>query len=139
MDKRNDQQMTKLKTRIIELENEIERLKDEKTSTQSYEALQSELNRIKVLHENTLVALLKTAFHNIEDDARNFLIKIQGLDNQGVADVAWQFFQDNKITPSKRGRHICNVLKAAQLYSATEQNWNAAYRKKEKKLGLQRR
>ena len=139
MDKRKDNEIAEYKKRILKLQNEIEELKEEKTSTQSYEALQSELNRIKVLHENTLVALLQPAFYKIESEARNFLRKIQGLDNQDVTDVAWQFFQEKKITPSKKGHFIWNILKAAQLYSATEQNWNAAFRKKEEKLELQGR
>ena len=114
---------------IQELKDEIEELEKEDDSSKSSENLESELNRIKEIHENTLVALLKPAFFNIEDDARDFLRRIQGLDNQGVTDVAWQFLHDNKITPSKKGRFIWTVLKAANLYNATEQNWTGALRK----------
>lgn len=114
---------------IQELKDEIEDLKEENDSSKSNEHLESELNRIKAIHEDTLVALLKPAFFNIEDDTRDFLKRIQGLDNQGVTDVAWQFLHDNKITSSKRGRFIWTVLKAAKIYNATEQNWTAALRK----------
>lgn len=114
---------------IQELKDEIEELEKEDDSSKSSENLESELNRIKEIHENTLVALLKPAFFNIENDARDFLRRIQGLDNQGVTDVAWQFLHDNKITPSKKGRFIWTVLKAANLYNATEQNWTGALRK----------
>lgn len=114
---------------IQEQEEEIKRLKEEKLSNKSDEQFKKELNRIKEKHEDTLVALLKPAFFNIEDDAREFLSRIHGLDNQGVTDVAWQFLHDKKITPSKKGRFIWNVLTAAKLYNATEQNWTAALRK----------
>lgn len=114
---------------IQELKDEIEDLKEENDSSKLNEHLESELNRIKAIHEDTLVALLKPAFFNIEEDAKDFLRRIQGLDNQGVTDVAWQFLHDKKITPSKKGRFIWNILTAAKLYNATEQNWTAALRK----------
>ena len=87
------------------------------------------MNRIKEIHENTLVVLLKPAFYNIEDDARDFLRRIQGLDNQGVTDVARQFYHDKKISESKKGRFIWRILTAAKMYDRVEQNWTAALRK----------
>lgn len=114
---------------IQELQNEIASLKEKIASNKSDEHFKTELNRIKEIHENTLVALLKPAFYNIEDDARDFFRRIQGLDNQSVTDLALQFLHDKKISPSKKGRFIWNVLKAAKLYNATEQNWTAALRK----------
>lgn len=129
MDKSIDHDISKYKAQIQELQDENKRLKNRKIYIDSDKELERELDRIKVLHEDTLVALLKPAFYNIENDARDFLKKIQGLDNQGVTDVAWQFLQDKKITPNKKGRGIWEILKAAKLYSATEQNWTAALRK----------
>lgn len=111
------------------MKEENKRLEEERVPTKSDEHFKSEMNRIKAIHEDTLVALLKPAFYNIEDDARAFLRRIQGLDSQGVTDAAWQFLHDKKIMPSKKGRFIWNVLKAAKLYTATEQNWTAALRK----------
>lgn len=58
---------------IQELQNEIASLKEKIASNKSDEHFKTELNRIKEIHENTLVALLKPAFYNIEDDARDFL------------------------------------------------------------------
>ena len=114
---------------IDELRAEIARLKEAKDSTKSDEQYNIEINRLKGVHEDTLVKLLKPAFFNIEDDARDFLKRIQGLDNQGVTDVARQFLHDRKITPSKKGRFIWNILTAAKLYTCVEQNWTAALRK----------
>ena len=112
-----------------ELEEENEQLKEENASTKKDESLKSELNRLKAIHEDTLVALLKPAFYNSDADARDFIRRINGLDNQGVTDVARQFLQDRKITPSKKGRFIWNILTAAKLYDCVEQNWTTALRK----------
>ena len=109
-----------------ELEEENEQLKEENASTKKDESLKSELNRLKAIHEDTLVALLKPAFYNSDADARDFIRRINGLDNQGVTDVARQFLQDRKITPSKKGRFIWNILTAAKLYDCVEQNWTTA-------------
>ena len=57
------------------------------------------------------------------------MIKIQGLDNQGVTDVARQFYHDKKICESKKGRFIWRILTAAKMYDRVEQNWTAALRK----------
>lgn len=108
---------------IAELREEVERLKEEKASTKSDDQLKSELNRIKAIHEDTLVALLKPAFYNIEDDTRDFLRRIQGLDNMGVASVARQFVKEKKIIPHHKKTFIWKILNAAKLYDATQQNW----------------
>ena len=120
----NDEKIEEQAQTIQELQNEIASLKEQIASNKS-----TELNRIKEIHENTLVALLKPAFYNIEDDARDFLRRIQGLDNQGVTDVARQFYHDKKISESKKGRFIWRILTAAKMYDRVEQNWTAALRK----------
>ena len=139
----SDGEVSELQTCIAELEGEnanlpaeVERLQhgneqlmQEGPVREIDEQLRTELDRLKKLHEDMLVELLKPVFYNIEEDARRFLRRIEGLDNQGVTDVARQFLKENKITPSKKGRPIWLYLHAAKLYTATEQNWTAAMRK----------
>ena len=112
------------------LRTEIEQLKQaSQTSQENPEIHKAPTKELNTNIEEMLVELLKPAFYNIEDDARDFLRRINGLDNQGVTDVARQFVKDKKITPSKKGRFIWQYLHAAKLYHATEQNWTAAMRK----------
>lgn len=130
-DENIQQQLETAQKTIEEQTQTIQELNEKIASlnTKLDEQIDIELNRLKNLHEDTLVTLLKPAFYNFEDDARDFLRRIQGLDNQGVTDVARQFLEDRKIAPSKKGRFIWNTLFAAKLYSCVEQNWTAALRK----------
>ena len=123
--------------RIKELETEVRSLCDENEQLKEAEQapnmiinnLKNEIKRLKEDKENLLVELLKPAFFDFENDTRDFLRMIDGLDNQGVTDIARQFLKNRKIAPSKTGRPIWLYLHAAKLYSATEQNWTAAMRK----------
>lgn len=85
--------------------------------------LREKVEQLEREHEETLVALLKPAFYNIEDDVRDFLRRIQGLDNMGVASVARQFVKEKKIIPRHKKTFIWKILNAAKLYDATQQNW----------------
>lgn len=124
-----DDHITEMETEVISLRNKNEQLKEAgKIPDKNTDKLKDEIRRLNEANENLLVNLLTPAFYNIEDDARDFLEKIKGLDNKGVTDVARQFIKDRKITPSKKGRPIWLILQAAKLYDATEQNWTAAMR-----------
>lgn len=118
-------QNDELLNRISDLEEE---LREEKAKP-SGEELKRELKAQKEIHEAMIVELLQPAFYGTADNVREFLKTIQNLDNPGVTDVVRQWMKDNKILPSKKGRAIWKFLHAAKLYSATEQNWNAALRK----------
>jgi len=121
-------------SRIQELEKENEELRLQNEQLQQNENMQRAIQEIKRLkEENTtlLVGFLKPAFYNDEGYTRNFLKEIAGKDNQGVTDVARKWLHDGKITPSKKGRFIWDILRVAKLYDATEQNWTKAMRKKD--------
>lgn len=100
-------------------------------STKPEEAiLKEEIDRLKQKREDMLVELLLPSFYNIETDARRFVKQIDnGMDSDGVAEVARQYYLGNKIVKSKRGRSIWEILHAAKLYDKVEQNWTYQMRK----------
>lgn len=104
-------------------DNNQQQEEPQQRAEESDEQLRNELNQIKKDYEDTLVELLKPAFYNIDDDARDFLKRIRGLDSWGVVAVARQFVKDNKIIPRHKKSFIWKILKAAKLYDKTEQNW----------------
>ena len=121
--------------RNVELEERFDSTEEKDNEwLQQAEKLRRAIQEIQKLKEdrtNLLAAFLKPAFYNDEKDARDFLKEIAGKDNQGVTDVARKWLHDGKITPSKKGRFIWDILRVAKLYDATEQNWTAAMRKKD--------
>lgn len=122
--------------RIAEKDTKIESLKQlleqkEFRPTKPEEAiLKEEIARQKQKREDMLVELLLPSFYMIEADARSFVRKIDnGMDSDGVAEVARQYYLGNKIVKSKRGRSIWEILHAAKLYDKVEQSWTREMRK----------
>ena len=105
-----------------------EELREERAKTTDAQLIQ-QLKNQKEMHEAMIVELLQPAFYGTSDYVLEFLKDIKNLDSQGVTDVVRQRVKDNKILPSKKGRFMWQILKAAKLYDRTEQNWNAALRK----------
>ncbi|MBQ6751002.1 MAG: hypothetical protein IJR02_09610 [Bacteroidaceae bacterium] len=121
-----------LETRIHELENENKQLRLENEQLKSMSQAQSkdeEIERLEAEKESFIVELLTPIFYGDSRRASEFLNAIEGLDNQGVTDVARQWSKENMICPSQKGRKLWQILHAAKRYLATEQNWTAALRK----------
>lgn len=116
-DLRNENTTLRAENTALETENEQLRQAAEEAS-QDHSPEQWEKR-----WEDTVVALLKPAFWDNEDDARDFLNQIRGLDSIGVAAVARQFVKDNKIIPRHKKSFIWKILHAANLYDRVEQNW----------------
>ena len=75
-----------------------------------------------------IVELLKPIFYGSEDDVIDFLDLIKGKDDITITDIVHQWVKNKKITDKSKGRPLWQVLHAAKLYRATEQNWNTALR-----------
>jgi len=122
--------------RIAEKDAEIASLKQQLEqgafhSTKPEDAiLKEEIERQKQKREDMLVELLLPSFYNIEADARRFVKEIDnGMDSDGVAEVARRYYSSNKILKSKRGRSLWEILHAAKLYDKVEQSWTGQMRK----------
>ena len=114
----------RLKNEVYDLKSENEELRRESASDNKVKELEDKLMREKNLHRDTLIALLKPTFNDSETDARDFLEKIEGHDDEYVADVMNQFAKQEKVNPNRKKRRTWEILKAAKLYSAEERTWS---------------
>ncbi len=133
--KEQDTKIKQLQTEVKEKDAVIASLKQqlgqgEFHSTKSVEAiLKEEIERQKQKREDMLVELLRTSFY-VEDDARRFVKEIDnGMDSDGVAEVACRYCIGKKIIKDKRGRSLWKILHAAKLYDKVEQSWTRVMRK----------
>lgn len=119
----------RLENEVYDLKSENEELRRESASDNKVKELEDKLMREENLHRDTLIALLKPTFKGSETDARDFLEKIEGHDDEYVADVMNQFAKQGKVNPKRKKRRTWEILKAAKLYDSTEQNWSNHMRK----------
>lgn len=134
--KEQDTKIKQLQAEVKEKDAEIASLQQlleqkEFRSTKPEDAtLKEEIERLKQKREDMIVELLLPSFYGIEADARSFVRKIDnGMDSDGVAEVARRYYLDNKIIKSKRGRSLWEILHAAKLYDKVEQSWTREMRK----------
>lgn len=114
----------RLKNEVYDLKSENEELRRESASDNKVKELEDKLERTEKLHEDTLIALMTPTFNGSEKDARDFLEKIKGLDDEGVADVMNQYATAKKVAPKRKKSRTWEILKAAKLYSAEERTWS---------------
>ena len=114
---------TRLKNENYNLKSDNQELQDGESSKKIKE-LEDKLERTEKLHEDTLIALMTPTFNGSEKDARDFLEKIKGLDDEGVADVMNQYATAKKVAPKRKKSRTWEILKAAKLYSAEERTWS---------------
>jgi hypothetical protein len=71
-----------------------------------------------------VVDRLKPIFFGIEDDAREFLVSIQGMKPTQITDKVKQLVSENKISDLSKHRDLWKVLHDYGLYDKSESNWN---------------
>lgn len=126
--KSRDDKIAEKDTKIASLQQLLEQREFRSTKPEDA-TLKEEIARLKHFREDMLVELLRASFY-VEDDARRFVKEIDnGMDGDGVAEVARRYYLDNKIIKSKRGRSIWEILHAAKLYDKVEQSWTREMRK----------
>jgi hypothetical protein len=69
------------------------------------------------------VEKLKPIFFGIEQEAREFLIAIQGMKPIQVTEQVNRLVTDGKISELSRKRVLYSILHDANLYEPSEQNW----------------
>ncbi len=69
------------------------------------------------------VEKLKPIFFGIEQEAREFLIAIQGMKPIQVTEQVNRLVTDGKISELSRKRMLYSILHDANLYEPSEQNW----------------
>ena len=66
---------------------------------------------------------LKPIFFGIEQEARAFLVAIQGMKSIQVTELVNRLVTDGKISELSRKRALYSILHEANLYEPSEQNW----------------
>ena len=68
--------------------------------------------------------LLKPMFFGSEEDAKAFLVSIQGMKATQITDKVNQLVAEKKISELSRHRDLWRVLHGCGIYTPTESNWN---------------
>ena len=66
---------------------------------------------------------LKPVFFGVEQEAREFLVAIQGMRSIQVTELVNRLVTDGKISELSRKRVLYSILHEANLYEPSEQNW----------------
>lgn len=117
-----------LKEKNEELEAENQQLRNTPSVPSDIEQLKDEVKRLTQEKEEMIIELIMPIFYNNEQDVSDFLQKINGRPNTEITDTVFDLLKARKISDKSKGRPLWMILHAAKLYSATEQNWNAAIR-----------
>ena len=73
--------------------------------------------------QRQIVEKLKPIFFGIEDEARAFLMSIQGMKPTQVTELVNQWVSKGKISKLSRKRSLYVILHEANLYAPSESNW----------------
>ncbi|MDE5739198.1 MAG: hypothetical protein K2H92_02660 [Bacteroidaceae bacterium] len=74
--------------------------------------------------QQDIVNQLKPIFFGIEEDAREFLTRIQGMKPKQITDLVNQLVENKKISEVSCHRALWTVLHNHGIYMPTESNWN---------------
>lgn len=76
------------------------------------------------VEEMEIVEELKTIFWGDEEEAANFLHRIQNMKNKEITQLVKKLVEDKKISDKSCNRPLWTILNAHKLYTASESNWN---------------
>ena len=74
--------------------------------------------------QQNVVEKLKPMFFGDEEEAKAFLVSIQGMKPTLITAKVNQLVADNKISEMSRKHDMWKVLKDCGIYKRTESNWN---------------
>lgn len=75
--------------------------------------------------QRQIVEKLKPIFFGIEDEARAFLMSIQGMKPTQVTELVNQAVKEGKLSKLSCHRDLWKVLYDCGIYDKTESNWNS--------------
>ena len=138
---KDDNQTTTDYNRIIEeqqkqidkLTIENGKLKEENdklsSPTEAAIKLSAEISRLKNEKTEILKELLLPIFFNQENDVVDFLGKINGLQDNEITDLVYEWaHKERKISTKQCNSPLWKILHAFKYYNATSTNWNTALR-----------
>lgn len=75
--------------------------------------------------ERDIVNQLKPIFFGDEDEARQFLVSIQGMKPTQITTRVNQLVAERKISDRSHHRDLWKVLHGCGIYAPSESNWNS--------------
>ena len=139
--RKDDNQTTTDYNRIIEeqqkqidtLSIENGKLKEENdklsSPTEAAIKLSAEISRLKNEKTEILKELLLPIFFNQENDVVDFLGKINGLQDNEITDLVYEWaHKERKISTKQCNSPLWKILHAFKYYNATSTNWDTALR-----------
>ena len=91
---------------------------------QEVERWMSEAERVKRMHEEMIVELLKPIFYNDEVETKKFLAKIADQSDVEVTALVRDGVEKHIISSKSKKRPLWRILHAAKYYTSSESNWN---------------
>ena len=74
--------------------------------------------------QQDVVEKLKPMFYGQIEDAKTFLVSIQGMKPTQITDKVNQLVSDKKISDMSKHRDLWKVLHDCGIYDKSESNWN---------------
>ena len=74
--------------------------------------------------DEEITNLLKPMFFGSEEEAKTFLVSIQGMKATQITDMVNQLVADKKISDLSKHRDLWKVLHDCGIYERSESNWN---------------
>lgn len=70
-----------------------------------------------------IIEELRNCFYGSEEDARDFISKIKGLDATSITDIVKKLVEEKKIAIEASGKRLWSILTKYGIYSRTYSNW----------------
>lgn len=74
--------------------------------------------------EEEIIGELKPVFWGDEEEATQFLHRIQNMKDKGITQLVKKLVGERKISDQSCNRPLWTILYKHKLYTATESNWN---------------
>lgn len=74
--------------------------------------------------QQDVVEKLKPMFYGQVEDAKTFLVSIQGMKSTQITDKVNQLVREKKISDMSKHRDLWKVLHDCGIYDKSESNWN---------------
>ena len=74
--------------------------------------------------QQDVVEKLKPMFYGQVEDAKTFLVSIQGMKPTQITDKVNQLVREKKISDMSKHRDLWKVLHDSGIYDKSESNWN---------------
>ncbi|MBR1500040.1 MAG: hypothetical protein IJ615_10520 [Bacteroidaceae bacterium] len=117
------EELNELIARTIASAKQVNLLTGDHASAPYYEAGSSPKAELSQEQSQT-VSRLKPIFYGNEDEARNFLLRVQDMKAMQITTLVNTLVAERKISDVSCHRELFTVLSESGIYDRSESNWN---------------